>query len=192
MIIQMGALKLEIESDQCFYGFAGMSFDAESGLYCTLNRCYDPNIGRWTTVDPLGLAGGDTNLYRYANNNPLSYTDPLGTQNSCVAGAVGGIIGVYASGVITGEPPSAFDYAIGAVGGALVPNASIPVGALIGYASYLTNAPLAGNGADGRPLPPDIQALITQSNNPKTNPYITTDPYIDPNAGKSVIKPVSY
>jgi hypothetical protein len=30
--------------------------------------------------DPLGLDGGDVNLYRYVQNNPLTYTDPSGKQ----------------------------------------------------------------------------------------------------------------
>lgn len=39
---------------------------------------YDPIVGRFLEQDPLGLAGGDTNLYRYVNNSPLNGTDPLG------------------------------------------------------------------------------------------------------------------
>jgi uncharacterized protein RhaS with RHS repeats len=30
-------------------------------------------------MDPIGVQGGDTNLYRYALNNPVSYVDPEGT-----------------------------------------------------------------------------------------------------------------
>ncbi len=39
---------------------------------------YDPTIGRWTTKDPIGFAGGDTNLYAYVGGNPMSYNDPSG------------------------------------------------------------------------------------------------------------------
>jgi len=28
--------------------------------------------------DPIGFAGGDANLYRYVENNPINFTDPLG------------------------------------------------------------------------------------------------------------------
>ena len=30
------------------------------------------------TADPIGFGGRDFNLYRYAKNSPLTYTDPLG------------------------------------------------------------------------------------------------------------------
>lgn len=41
------------------------------------NRWYDQRTGRWTQEDPVGPAGG-VNLYAYAGNNPLTYTDPFG------------------------------------------------------------------------------------------------------------------
>ncbi|PWU13071.1 MAG: hypothetical protein C5B49_15220 [Bdellovibrio sp.] len=42
---------------------------------CTLTkrrfgREYDPTVGRWTSKDPLGFAGGDTNLFSYVGQNP--------------------------------------------------------------------------------------------------------------------------
>ncbi|EBD1256639.1 RHS repeat-associated core domain-containing protein [Salmonella enterica subsp. arizonae serovar 62:z4,z32:-] len=39
-------------------------------------RYYDPECGRFTQQDPIGLSGG-LNLYSYAPN-PLSWIDPLG------------------------------------------------------------------------------------------------------------------
>ena len=42
-------------------------------------RDYDPVIGRWTTPDPLGFAGGDTNLYGYVLQDPVNGIDPYGT-----------------------------------------------------------------------------------------------------------------
>jgi uncharacterized protein RhaS with RHS repeats len=41
-------------------------------------RWYSPETGRFLTRDPLGYAGGDTNLYRFAVNNPVNYVDPNG------------------------------------------------------------------------------------------------------------------
>ena len=39
-------------------------------------RHYDPGMGRFTSVDPLGLPG--PNPYSYALNNPITMIDPLG------------------------------------------------------------------------------------------------------------------
>lgn len=67
-----------LPSDPVNYGFAGRQFDIESGKYYNRARMYDPNTGRFMSQDPIGLEAGDTNLYRYAFNNPLMYLDPTG------------------------------------------------------------------------------------------------------------------
>ncbi|MDX5630932.1 MULTISPECIES: RHS repeat-associated core domain-containing protein [unclassified Brenneria] len=41
-----------------------MNYDAKSLTHYNLNREYDPKVGRFTTQDPIGLAGG-LNLYLY-------------------------------------------------------------------------------------------------------------------------------
>ena len=43
-------------------------------------RHYDPEVGRFTAKDPIGFAGGDTNLYAYVRNNPVNFTDPSGLR----------------------------------------------------------------------------------------------------------------
>jgi hypothetical protein len=39
---------------------------------------YDPGVGRWLEQDPVGFAAGDSNLYRYVNNNSTNEVDPSG------------------------------------------------------------------------------------------------------------------
>jgi RHS repeat-associated protein len=43
------------------------------------SRAYSPAHGRFLQTDPIGLAG-DSNQYRFALNNPLSFMDPMGTD----------------------------------------------------------------------------------------------------------------
>jgi len=63
------------------YLFNGQRWDSETGFYYYRNRCYDPQIGRFISRDPLGIWGDTNNLgnpYTYVGNNPWSHTDPLG------------------------------------------------------------------------------------------------------------------
>jgi RHS repeat-associated protein len=73
--------------------FAGAHYDPElgsragipgldrGGLYLMGHRYYNPNQGRFTSRDPLGVWGDRTahgNAYTYAGGNPINMTDPLG------------------------------------------------------------------------------------------------------------------
>ncbi|WP_341939657.1 Lcl domain-containing protein [Marinimicrobium sp. C2-29] len=60
------------------FGFAGGLRDAHTGLVRFGYRDYDPETGRWTARDPIGFAGGDSNLYGYALGDPVNFIDPLG------------------------------------------------------------------------------------------------------------------
>lgn len=62
--------------------FTGRFYNEALGLYEMRARFYDPLLGRFTQEDPLGLRGGDMNLYRYAFNNPLNFTDPTGSTSA--------------------------------------------------------------------------------------------------------------
>jgi RHS repeat-associated protein len=41
-------------------------------------RYYNPTTGRFLSEDPIGFEGSGTNLYAYASENPLRFTDPSG------------------------------------------------------------------------------------------------------------------
>jgi RHS repeat-associated protein len=49
-----------------------------TGLYFYRTRYYSPRLQRFISQDPIGFAGGDTNLYAYIFNSPTNYFDPIG------------------------------------------------------------------------------------------------------------------
>jgi RHS repeat-associated protein len=61
-------------------------------------RWYRPNWGRYTQPDPLGIReSGDTNPYRYAQDNPLSFYDLTGEKARvcCTPITEGGFLSRY-------------------------------------------------------------------------------------------------
>jgi RHS repeat-associated protein len=60
-----------------FVGEAGVA-KGPTDLSFMRARHYDPRIGRFISPDPLGLAGGDVNMYRYVGNNSVGKVDPSG------------------------------------------------------------------------------------------------------------------
>ncbi len=62
------------------FKFTGREYDAALEEYYYRARYYDPSTGRFLSEDPLGLAAGDPNFYRYVGNDPRNATDPMGLQ----------------------------------------------------------------------------------------------------------------
>jgi len=54
----------------------------DCGLEFMRARFYSPNVGRFISPDPIGLAAGEPNLYVYSGNNPISHIDPSGLLDS--------------------------------------------------------------------------------------------------------------
>ena len=61
------------------FRYRGYYYDAETGLYYLKTRYYDPETGRFITIDDISYLAPDTinglNLYAYCGNNPILYVD---------------------------------------------------------------------------------------------------------------------
>ncbi|MHB1401827.1 MAG: RHS repeat-associated core domain-containing protein [Thiobacillus sp.] len=101
--------------------FPGQYYDRETGLHYNYFRDYDPSTGRYIESDPIGLDGG-SNIYGYANQNPVTFTDPLGLTAEGVLPGFGAGAGV---GVGVGETLAALGAcarAVTLIGGAIFPS----------------------------------------------------------------------
>jgi RHS repeat-associated protein len=101
-----------------------------NGFYYMQARYYDPNVGRFISEDPIGLAGG-INVFIYASNNPILFIDPSGLINweRMGWGALkvgGGALGLYGASVATAATGGIG--AIPAIGLALGSGAAIGTG----------------------------------------------------------------
>jgi RHS repeat-associated protein len=80
------------------FQFTGRENDG-TGLYYYRGRQYDPKQARFLSEDPIGLAGGDVNLYRYVWNQPTNLVDPLGLWGfggTAAASAEAGVVAIGA------------------------------------------------------------------------------------------------
>ncbi|MBS0522228.1 MAG: hypothetical protein JSS04_01230, partial [Proteobacteria bacterium] len=70
---------LQVTTPTTDFVYAGMFFNADSGLYLTKYRAFDPIGGRWLSRDPLEESSDQVgNLYPYVGGNPVNLTDPQG------------------------------------------------------------------------------------------------------------------
>ena len=75
-LTQEGRLKLDIHQP---FRLQNQYYDEETGLHYNFFSYYDPEIGRFTQQDPIGLEGG-TNFYNFAASTTNS-VDVLGLTN---------------------------------------------------------------------------------------------------------------
>ena len=150
------------------FRYRGYYFDCETGLYYLNSRYYDPRTGRFINADDPRVLPVETmmpngaNLFMYAYNNPVMFTDSTGygfllgmvvsamiagalirgTTNAISAIAAGqdgwGVFGAFLGGALTGA----------VMGGAFVLGAAVAVGAApIGGFALLGLVAVAGFGA---------------------------------------------
>jgi RHS repeat-associated protein len=103
IIQQMGTL-----SNRFWY--TGREWDGEIGLYFYRARYYDPLVGRFIGEDPIGFSARDANLYRFVDNSPTNFTDPMGAYALAIP-AGGSLIIIGIAGVIILSNPEAQEVA---------------------------------------------------------------------------------
>jgi RHS repeat-associated protein len=164
-----------------------------NNLFAMRARVYVPAIGAFSSNDPTGLAGGDSNLRRYVFNNPTTKIDPTGLRTSG-HGLVGAAAGAAAfAGAVTGtgtvadvavdKAPEAAEKVAGAFGlepiegatpaqvinSAYLPAgiaAGIPVAGGLGAASVLDAAAAYAAGGEPGPVSPIGADLDDAVNHP--------------------------
>ena len=113
--------------------FQGQYFDIETGLHYNRFRYYDPDIGRFVSQDPIGLAGGN-NLYQYAAN-PSGWIDPLGLS-CCHVTPTAHTSGTSKPPLVGGTPNSVYTH-IDAKSGKAVQNAIYDAdGKVVGHVDF--------------------------------------------------------
>ena len=151
------------------------NYDVETGLYYLHSRYYDPEVGRFISMDDIDYLDpetiGGTNLYAYCNNNPVMYVDPIGNSAVLIGIIIGAIIGAgigfgtvaytdyLDDGQIFNGSVKWYEYVGGTVTGAIL---GAGVGAVIGLGGQ---AIIGGLISIGKTLVNDIVlSVVTGSN----------------------------
>ncbi|MEH2198682.1 RHS repeat-associated core domain-containing protein [Nostoc sp.] len=176
--------------------------DEANGLDFMRARFYDNRIGRFTAIDPIGLRGGDTNLYRYVSNSTPYLIDPEGTIGFL---AIFGLSLIFGAGGYTGytDARSGNDRTGTAIAAALTGIGSSlysgnPVAATVAttgaagyYTGYYLNNLLNSLFPPDNPNPPNSNPPNSNppnSNPPNSNPQPT--PPIPPELPNKVVSPL--
>ena len=135
------------------FRYRGYYYDVETGLYYLKTRYYDPEVGRFITIDDISYLAPDTinglNLYAYCGNNPVMMVDPDGCAPKWWQwllfgiGAALVIASVVVLSVATGGAATGLigAIAVGAAKGALIGAA---VGSVVGIAGGAIYAGVTG------------------------------------------------
>ena len=75
--------------------YRGYYFDVETNLYYLNSRYYDPEVGRFISLDAVDYLAPDSihglNLFAYCLNNPIMYSDGSGHMPEWLQWIIGGV-----------------------------------------------------------------------------------------------------
>jgi len=89
-----GNSRLRPDGGQIPFRYKGYLWIPSTGFYYLNARFYDPTTGRFVSEDPQGITPGDAgsfNAYAYADNNPVTMSDPTGGMCETDAYGLGGL-----------------------------------------------------------------------------------------------------
>ena len=125
-------------------------YDTETNLYFLKTRYYDPEIGRFMTIDDISYLDPDSinglNLYAYCGNNPNKYVDPNGTFVFTTAMLITMAIGAICLGTVGGITAYQSAVAAGQTGWSLVNStlSGVFTGVVLGAAAgFIASAGIA-------------------------------------------------
>ncbi|MGL6095834.1 MAG: RHS repeat domain-containing protein, partial [Fimbriiglobus sp.] len=99
------------------FKYTGREYDTSTGLYHYRARGYDPASRTFLQEDPLGLAAGDTNTYRYVFNRPDTLRDPSGMlavgEYGVMVGKIAGVIPTVDDWVCMSDQTVRITYSLG-------------------------------------------------------------------------------
>jgi len=73
-----GEARIVVNSVPQPWRLTGQYCDEETGLHYTIARYYDPQTGRFLSMDPLRDEGGSLNFYLYCDGDPINRADATG------------------------------------------------------------------------------------------------------------------
>jgi RHS repeat-associated protein len=130
------------------FRWAGREYDQETGLYYLRARYYDPQLGRFLSEDPAGIAGG-LDLYTFVGDDPVNRTDPSGLGGECAYNEKPVTIDLPEGGRTTICLP--------------IPGAGITVGEIQVQGNHGPPETLWGPGVPPMPVPPMLSGDPTAS-----------------------------
>ena len=127
-------------------------FDTETNLYFLKTRYYDPEIGRFITIDDISYLDPEhingLNLYAYCGNNPVMCVDPTGHKTEWwqwLLAGIGAALVVTASVLAIVGTGGVAAFGIGAlIGAASLGVVGATIGGVVGYVTGGVDGILGG------------------------------------------------